>query len=102
MTLKFKVILLVTLPLLAFAVMAGGVIIKSLHVLGDEEVSATRERMLEDKRKELRNYMAIATGAIRNIYENSIDGDFDSRAKAIEILSNIKYGNGSYFFWPRL
>ena len=98
MTLKFKVILLVTLPLLAFALMAGGVIIKSLHVLGDEEVSATRERMLEDKRKELRNYMAIATGAIKNIYENSIDGDYDSRGKAIAVLSNIKYGNGSYFF----
>ncbi|MEH6564393.1 MAG: methyl-accepting chemotaxis protein [Halopseudomonas sp.] len=98
LTLKTKVVLLALIPTLLFALVISGAAVKILQGLAEVEVEQTRERLLQESRDELQNYMQIALGAVQPLYEQSADGDMTSRAEAIRILSQIKYGEDGYFF----
>ncbi|MDD1507426.1 methyl-accepting chemotaxis protein [Pseudomonas sp. CNPSo 3701] len=98
LTLKAKVILLALVPVLLFAVVLSGAAAKVLYSLSEDEVSETRERLLDEKRNELQNYSAIAMGAVQSLYDAAPNGDLESRKQAIAILSKIKYGKDGYFF----
>ncbi len=98
LTLKAKVILLALVPVLLFAVVLSGAAAKVLYSLAEDEVTETRERLLDEKRNELQNYSAIAMGAVQSLYDAAPNGDLESRKQAIAILSKIKYGKDGYFF----
>lgn len=98
LTLKTKVILLALVPVILFALVLSGTAARVLQNLAAEEVAETRERLLEEKRSELRHYIQIAVGAVQSLYDASAQGDLDSREQAITILSKIKYGADGYFF----
>ncbi|MFB4371910.1 methyl-accepting chemotaxis protein [Pseudomonas sp. LR_1] len=98
LTLKAKVILLALVPVLLFAVVLSGAAAKVLYSLAEDEVTETRERLLDEKRNELQNYSAIAMGAVQSLYDGAPNGDLESRKQAIAILSKIKYGKDGYFF----
>ncbi|MEQ9727178.1 methyl-accepting chemotaxis protein [Pseudomonas sp. WHRI 8822A] len=98
LTLKSKVVLLALVPVLLFAVVLSGAAAKVLYSLAEQEVTETRERLLDEKRNELQNYSAIAMGAVQSLYDAAPNGDLESRKQAIAILSRIKYGMDGYFF----
>ena len=98
LTLKSKVVLLALIPVLLFALVLSGAAAKVLYGLAEEEVTETRERLLDEKRNELQNYSSIALGAVQSLYDAAPNGDMASRTQAIAILSKIKYGKDGYFF----
>ena len=98
LTLKSKVVLLALIPVLLFAVVLSGAAAKVLYGLAEQEVEETRNRLLEEKRSELQNYMSIALGSVQHLYDEAPNGDLASREQAIAILAKIKYGEDGYFF----
>nr|WP_108098189.1 methyl-accepting chemotaxis protein [Pseudomonas sp. GV071] len=98
MRLKTKVMLLALVPVLLFAVVLSGAATQVLLSLADGEVKETRERLIQERQQELQNYMQIALGSVQSLYDAAAQGDMDSRAQAITILSKIKYGKDGYFF----
>lgn len=98
MTLKSKVVLLALVPVILFALVLSGAAAKILNDLAEHELETTRERLMEESRTELRNYIQIAVGSVQTLYENASEGDMSSRAQAIAVLSKIKFGEDGYFF----
>ncbi|MDE3735185.1 methyl-accepting chemotaxis protein [Pseudomonas resinovorans] len=98
LTLKTKVLLLALVPVILFALVLSGAVTQVIHSLAEDEVKNTRERLIEESRQELKNYMQIALGSVQALYDASSTGDTASRDQAIAILSKIKYGKDGYFF----
>ncbi|BAU74313.1 methyl-accepting chemotaxis protein [Metapseudomonas furukawaii] len=98
LTLKTKVLLLALVPVILFALVLSGAVTQVIHSLAADEVKNTRERLMEESRQELRNYMQIALGSVQALYDASAQGDQASRDQAIAILAKIKYGKDGYFF----
>ncbi|MGF6693759.1 methyl-accepting chemotaxis protein [Metapseudomonas resinovorans] len=98
LTLKTKVLLLALVPVILFALVLSGAVTQVIHSLAEDEVKNTRERLIEESRQELKNYMQIALGSVQALYDASSSGDTASRDQAIAILSKIKYGKDGYFF----
>ncbi|HSX71899.1 MAG TPA: methyl-accepting chemotaxis protein [Pseudomonas sp.] len=98
LTLKTKVMLLALVPVILFALVLSGAAAKILTNLAEDEVAQTRERLIQENRQELKNYMQIALGSVQALYDAASPGDMASREQAIEILAKIKYGQDSYFF----
>ena len=98
LTLKIKVILLALVPVMLFALVLSGTAARVLQSLAADEVAETRERLLQEKRIELQNYIQIGIGAVKSLYDGASQGDMASREQAIAILSKIKYGADGYFF----
>ena len=97
-SLKAKVLSLAILPVLIFAVIISVTTVVMLHAQASREVSETRERLLNEAKATLRNYVAIAMTAIKPIYDAAAPGDEAARAQVIKLLSGITYGKDGYFF----
>ena len=98
MTLKLKVLLLALIPVAMFALVLSGAVAKSLNGMAEEEIAETRERMIQDSRARLEDYMRIGVSSVAHLYDSAAQGDMASRAQAIAILSKIKFGKDGYFF----
>ncbi|WP_421682344.1 HAMP domain-containing protein [Stutzerimonas urumqiensis] len=98
LTLKSKVLLLALIPVLLFAAVLSGAAAQILHGLADQEIEETRARLLDEARVRLEEQVQIAAGSVQHLYVSAAQGDMDSRAEAIAILSKIKFGKGGYFF----
>ncbi|MDX5373004.1 MAG: methyl-accepting chemotaxis protein [Pseudomonadaceae bacterium] len=98
LTLKSKMLLLALLPVILFAIVLSGAAAKILLDLAEDEVKETRERLVQESRRELQHYMQIAMGSVQALYDGASQGDSASREQAIAILSKIKYGKDGYFF----
>ena len=98
LTLKSKVLLLALIPVLLFAAVLSGAAANVLHGLADQEIEVTRARLLDEARVRLEEQVQIAVGSVQHLYANAAQGDMDSRAEAIDILSKITFGKGGYFF----
>ncbi|WP_434456783.1 cache domain-containing protein [Stutzerimonas urumqiensis] len=98
LTLKSKVLLLALIPVLLFAAVLSGAAAQILHGLADQEIQETRARLLDEARVRLEEQVQIAAGSVQHLYANAAQGDMDSRAEAIAILSKITFGKGGYFF----
>ncbi|MCD5988437.1 cache domain-containing protein [Pseudomonas sp. CDFA 553] len=97
-SLKAKVLSLAILPVLIFALIISVTTIVMLREQAKQEVSQTRERLLNEAKATLQNYVAIGMTAIKPIYDAASAGDETARAQAIKLLSGISYGKDGYFF----
>ncbi|MCD5978488.1 Methyl-accepting chemotaxis protein [Pseudomonas savastanoi pv. glycinea] len=97
-SLKAKVLSLAILPVLIFALIISVTTIVMLREQAKQEVSQTRERLLNEAKATLQNYVAIGMTAIKPIYDAAPAGDETARAQAIKLLSGISYGKDGYFF----
>lgn len=97
-SLKAKVLSLAILPVLIFAVIISVTTVIMMREQASREVSETRERLLNEAKANLQNYVAIAMTAIKPIYDAAAPGDEAARAQAIKLLSGITYAKDGYFF----
>ncbi len=98
LSLQSKMLMLALVPVLLFALVISVTAAKVLGNLAEEEVTQTRERLVEESQRQLQQYMQIALGAVQPLYEQAAQGDMASREQAIAILAKIKYGKDGYFF----
>ncbi|PBP47089.1 chemotaxis protein [Pseudomonas syringae] len=98
LSLKAKVLSLAVLPVLMFALVISATTVFMLHRQAEREVSDTRERLLNEAKATLQNYVAIAMTAIKPLYDAAAPGDDAARANAIKLLSSVSYGKDGYIF----
>jgi methyl-accepting chemotaxis protein len=97
MSFKTKILLLTLLPVMLFALVLGLSARGTLQSQAEQEVTQTRERLLEESRIRLKDYASIARTSIAELYDRAAPGDSSSRALAISRLSKVKYGDDGYF-----
>ena len=98
LSLKKKILLLALVPVLLFAVVLSGTASQILLGMAEKEVAEARERLLQESRSRLVDYANIARSQLSPLYEQATEGDMQSRAQAVHLLSAIKYGEDGYFF----
>ena len=98
LTYRQKIFLLAALPLVLAVTLIAFVVANQSRQLAAREIAALEQQLIEAKRDELRNYIAIARTAFVNIYGRAAPDDEDAKLEVTRILSAMLYGQDGYFF----
>ncbi len=98
MNFRAKLFLITVMPLIAIALIIGGVISFQASRLIEAEIHAIEQRLLETKRQELSNYTELALTSIKRIYEEEPGGRASAQAEVKRILNDMTFGEDGYFF----
>ncbi len=93
-----KVFLLATVPLILAVALIAFVVENQSRALAQREIAALEAQLIEAKRAELRNYIAIARTAFVNIYGRAGPDDEQAKLEVTRILAAMLYGQDGYFF----
>jgi len=93
-----KLFLTATLPFILAAVVISIFVTLQSHKLAEREIAALETQLLEAKRKELKNYLAMARTSFVNIYGRAAPDDANAKLLVTQILSSMLYGQDGYFF----
>lgn len=93
-----KVFLLAAVPLVLAVSLIAVVVANQSRQLAEREIAALEEQLMEQKRTELRNYIAIARTGFINIYGRARPDDAQAKLEVTRILSAMIYGQDGYFF----
>ncbi|BAL24404.1 cache domain-containing protein [Azoarcus sp. KH32C] len=97
MRLKYKVIVLAVLPLIAAVSAIAILVAMQARDLVEQQEAVLKEAMLAAKRAELQHYVQLARTSIDHLYSSGRDDDA-AKAEAKRILSEMNYGDDGYFF----
>ena len=93
-----KLFLLATVPLvLAVAAISVLVSLQS-RALAEREIAALERQLIDAKKAELKNYLALARTAFSAIYGNALPDDETAKLEVTQILAAMLYGQDGYFF----
>lgn len=98
LSLKGKVLSVAVVPVVLFALIISLCTLWILRQQAAQEVQETRERYLTDARASLQNYVAVALGTVKPIYDAADANDTLARAQVVKMLSTVTYGKDGYFF----
>ncbi len=100
MSLKNKILLLTLVPLLIAILVVMLVTRMQLKELGEREIEQTRSQLMENKRLALKEYMDLATSAVKPIYDAAGSNDEAAKQEALDVLRSLAYGekNDGYVF----
>lgn len=98
MNINLKFQLVTVIPLMVALTTASLVNYYQHQSLSDKIVDASRSNIIMHREKELSNYISIAEGAIKHIYEDESIGEEIAKKKVVSILSNMHFGKNGYFF----
>lgn len=96
--LKTKLLLITIAPLIVVSALIASVNYYQSKALINSETQAIRERVLEEKRQEIRNYIHIARSAIMRLYLDEPGGRVAAQQEAKDVLNNLTFGQDGYFF----
>lgn len=94
---KAKILLLAVAPLLLAIALIGGLLAVETEHLDRDQAKVLEEVLLNTKREELRNYVALALTSIDNLYGAGRD-DEAAKEQAKAILASMNFGDDGYFF----
>lgn len=97
MRLKYKVIFLAVLPLIAAVSAIAILVAMQARDLERQQESVLKEAMLAAKSAELQHYVQLAQTSISHLYSSGRDDD-GTKDEAKRILSEMNYGADGYFF----
>lgn len=97
MRLKYKILVLAVLPLLAALLAIAAIVLVEAQSLAQRQVALLEESMLAAKRAELKHYVGLALSSIEHLYAAGRD-DPEAREQAKRILGEMNYGDDGYFF----
>jgi len=93
-----KLFLLASLPLILAVTLISLVVTVQSRALAEREIKALETQLIDAKKEELRNYLAIARTAFVNTYGLAGPNDAKAKLTVTQELSSILYGNDGYFF----
>ena len=95
---NFKLLSLTIMPLLL--ALAGVVIVtqSQFRDLAKEAEDTYRQNILAHKKQEIKNYMAIANGAIKFLEQEPEQTELQYQQKLRFMLNNMRFGSDGYFF----
>lgn len=97
MKLKAKILLLAVAPLLVAVTVIGYLLVMETQKLERRQTQLLEDVLLDAKRDELRNYIALALTSIEHLYEAGRNDD-SAKEQAKAILSSMNFGDDGYFF----
>lgn len=97
MELKRKLLLLAFLPLVAATATIAIAVVLQARSLSNSQRHIVEAAYQTSKEVELRHYMDLATSAIAPLYDSGRD-DEATRARVLQILSKLEFGQDGYFF----
>ncbi len=86
------------LPLILAISAIAGLVAHQARTLAEREIAALEEQLLDAKKEELKNYISIARTAIGPIYGNAPPDDEIAKARVMQNLAAMIYGQDGYFF----
>ncbi len=93
-----KIFLLTTVPLILAVAAISLVVANQSRQLSETEIRELETQLLEAKKEELKNYIALARTAIGAIYGNAAPDDEEAKLEVSQILSGMIYGQDGFFF----
>ncbi|WP_325892641.1 methyl-accepting chemotaxis protein [Grimontia sp. NTOU-MAR1] len=93
LTIRWRLILLSIVPLVAITVAMIGAIYFETTALTASQIKVTHEGLMEQKKQELSSYLDVATSAIAPLKARNA-----SREEVVSVLQSIKFGESGYMF----
>ncbi|MBO6757960.1 MAG: cache domain-containing protein [Roseibium sp.] len=98
MTFKTKLLLITILPLIAVSALIGSATYFQARHLIEAETIAVKQRILANKRQEIRHYISLAMTSIERIYDREPGGRDAAQEQVKNILHNMTFGEDGYYF----
>ncbi len=97
MTVKTKILALSVITVLISAIALATVNVIKIKRLSQQNMRDTRERLMEAKKAELKQYTDLAYSAVQDLLKGDIGDDANRQALASR-LSTLRFGEDGYFF----
>ncbi|MEC4719512.1 cache domain-containing protein [Noviherbaspirillum sp. CPCC 100848] len=97
MKLRQKILLVAITPLIVALLAIAVAVRHQANLLAQQQRASVETAYVASKETELSHYVALATRSIAHLYESGQNDD-ETKAKAINILASLDYGDDGYFF----
>lgn len=97
-SIQTRFVLLCILPLIMLASLTAAVSILELRKAAAEQLVEMNDLLIAERKTSLEHSVQIAQSIIEPIYRSSAPGDLVARAKAVELLKQMRYGKDGYYF----
>lgn len=98
MTIRRKVLLLATAPLVVIMILLSILMSHQFDRLAERQLSVFKESLYELKDQELKDYVQLALTAIKPVYNDPNLSKEEAQAQAQIILTALAYSDHGYFF----
>ena len=98
MNLRSKIMLMAMIPLILAIATISLVIAYKAKQLSDQEIKSFEQKLLRDKKDEIKMFVDLALSAINNTYKNSSIAKEEAQERVKKILSNLEFGADGYFY----
>lgn len=93
-----KLFLLATVPLILAVAAISVLVANQSRQMAEREIAELEVQLIEAKKDELKNYLALARNAFINIYGRAGPDDEEAKLAVSQILASMLYGKEGYFF----
>ncbi|WP_022850736.1 methyl-accepting chemotaxis protein [Limisalsivibrio acetivorans] len=97
-SLRLKIGLALVVGVLISVIAVSAVSIYNIKNQTEEQVEAFSEKLLQDRKVELKGLMEMAYSSIASVYENADVDDEEAKEKAADILRQLAYEGDNYVF----
>lgn len=98
LSVRAKVLLLAVLPLVIITAAIMVAVQAQLTQLGEQEIAQERARMMEDRKRALKDYIDLAVTSTESVRRNPQLSREEAQAQVKEILSSQTYDGNNYIF----
>ncbi len=98
MNINHKLQLITVLPLILSLILVLFVTQMQYRDLSRQVVDVYRQSIIDHRKEELKNYLAIANVAIKHFYQNQNKSNQQTQQKVKSMLTNMRFGKNGYFF----
>ncbi|MBL1421396.1 MAG: cache domain-containing protein [Alphaproteobacteria bacterium] len=98
MNLKYKMMLLGTIPLVIVIMLISLMFILQTRSLAANEIQLIEQTLLDEKKATIKSHTTLALAAIKPDYEKALTGDKVALANIAKTLSQMQYGDNGYFY----
>jgi two-component system, NarL family, sensor kinase len=97
MKLRWAVVLLAVLPLLAASIGMAWIVRQRAPVVAEMQSASVQPVLLAARKAELQNYVNLARSAIAYLVRDAVP-DAKAQAEALAVLRRLEFGHDGYFF----
>lgn len=98
MNLRYKMMLLGTIPLIIVIALISLMYIFQTRSLAAHEIELIEQTLLDEKKSTLKSHITLALAAIKPDYAKALTGDQAALDNIAKTLSQIEYGDNGYFY----
>ena len=98
LSIKMKLLVIVIGTIIVITTILALEAIVSIEKLSEDTITKYRIESYEKKEKELQSYVEIAIKTIEAEYKNNDITEVDKKKIALEVISNIRFGDNGYFW----